>query len=247
VSVTNQGLHFIRAHELAYLRRLFEPERASVLEIGSGTGYQAKALSEMGFRVSALDVNTSMHRATRVFDVVEYDGAHIPFPDGSFDIIFSSNLLEHIRDLPSFLAETRRVLKPNGYCIHAMPSPAWRLWTLLTGPVDAILLVRSALAPLLVGQKPETTTRALVNGIRWRLLQGRHGERGIALTELWTFSRKWWRARFTENGFDVISDRPMGLLYSGWLLFGTSLSIAAREHLSAYLGSSSNAYVVRPR
>jgi SAM-dependent methyltransferase len=43
-----------------------------------------------------------------------YDGARLPFPDNSFDLIFSWGVFEHIADVPAVLAETRRVVKPEG-------------------------------------------------------------------------------------------------------------------------------------
>ena len=48
----------------------------------------------------------------------------LPLPDGSFDRIYSSHLVEHIhrRQLAEFLAEARRVLQPGGSMIIATPS-----------------------------------------------------------------------------------------------------------------------------
>lgn len=46
-----------------------------------------------------------------------------PFPDGSFDVVYHSNVLEHIRreDAPSFMRECCRILKPRGILRVAMP------------------------------------------------------------------------------------------------------------------------------
>lgn len=48
----------------------------------------------------------------------------LPLPDASFDLIYSSHLVEHIhrRQLADFLAEARRVLRPGGSMIVATPS-----------------------------------------------------------------------------------------------------------------------------
>ena len=50
------------------------------------------------------------------------------FIDGTFDLIFSSNLLEHIPDLNRCLEECRRVLKDDGLMLHTMPSRWWKLF-----------------------------------------------------------------------------------------------------------------------
>src|SRR5262249_49941136 len=115
--------------------RLYELERVSshlrkglkVLEIGAGAGWQAKKLSELGVRVTAIDVPSSFYKPDQIWPVIQYDGVHIPFPNAYFDVIFSSNVLEHISHIESFQAELQRVLKPDGVAIHILPSASWRI------------------------------------------------------------------------------------------------------------------------
>jgi ubiquinone/menaquinone biosynthesis C-methylase UbiE len=45
----------------------------------------------------------------------------LPFNDGSYDIVFASHVLEHIRDDKKAVAEIRRILKPNGIAILPVP------------------------------------------------------------------------------------------------------------------------------
>jgi SAM-dependent methyltransferase len=52
---------------------------------------------------------------------VYYDGKTIPFPDNSFDSIFSSEVFEHIFNLPEILLELNRVLKPGGKILITCP------------------------------------------------------------------------------------------------------------------------------
>jgi SAM-dependent methyltransferase len=60
-----------------------------------------------------------------------YDGHTLPFPDQHFDSVFSSEVFEHIFNLPEILKELNRVLKVNGlilvtcpftYCEHEVPN-----------------------------------------------------------------------------------------------------------------------------
>ena len=124
-------LHIIRRHEIAFLKRHL-PTGVRILEIGGGTGFQAKLLAEHGYDVESIDIPQSNYAEERVFPVLDYDGATIPFPDDSFDVVFSSNVLEHIRDRVRLYAEIDRVLKPGGYGLHAMPTGVWRFWTITT-------------------------------------------------------------------------------------------------------------------
>jgi ubiquinone/menaquinone biosynthesis C-methylase UbiE len=42
------------------------------------------------------------------------DGSRMPFDDASFDLLLSEDMIEHVVDVPGFLAECRRVLRPGG-------------------------------------------------------------------------------------------------------------------------------------
>ncbi len=53
-----------------------------------------------------------------------YDGRTLPFPDEAFDSIFSSEVVEHVFNLPEILPELNRVLKPGGKMLLTCPF-AW--------------------------------------------------------------------------------------------------------------------------
>ena len=222
-------LNRLRAVEVEELASSI-PKGARVLEFGAGTGEQARQLAGMGFDVVAIDLPSSEYAGHRIFPVIDYDGRHIPLADGSVDAIFSSNVLEHVEDLPTILGEFRRVLKPGGLGVHAMPTPAWRFWTLVAGPPTSLvalskLKLKAALAALLpLG----------------------HGTSKEGISELWTFSPRRWRRTFRDNAMEVVEDRPIGIFYTGHFLFGEHLSFERRRRLSSTLGSGAHIYVTRP-
>ncbi len=135
----------IRAAEIQRIVPFLKPD-AHILEIGAGTGAQARELSRRGFQITAIDLPTSNYAADRVHPILDYDGRTIPLPDRSVDIVFSSNVLEHVPDLARIHAEIRRVLRPGGYCIHVLPTHAWRFWTIVTAGPDALLYLFAKLA-----------------------------------------------------------------------------------------------------
>ena len=98
-----------------------------LLEMGAGAGWQARALSEKGYEVEAIDIPTSNHAGARIWPVVDFDGCSIPYPANSFDAVFSSNVLEHVEKLDTLDRDIERVLRPGGYAIHFVPTPTWRL------------------------------------------------------------------------------------------------------------------------
>jgi NADH dehydrogenase [ubiquinone] 1 alpha subcomplex assembly factor 5 len=51
--------------------------------------------------------------------IAPLDGSSLPYPDASFDLVFSSMSLHWINDVPRLFSEVRRVLKPDGAFILA--------------------------------------------------------------------------------------------------------------------------------
>jgi len=239
--ITEENLHFLRAYEIQLLARYLKPG-SYILEIGAGTGFQAKTVSERGLKIAALDVAQSSRAARRGLPVTDYDGLTLPFPDQTFDIVFTSNVLEHVSSLPVLLAEMRRVLRPGGYCVHAMPTTTWRLWTSLSGYVDLPFYLFAVLRRIL---RPDF--RQFARAVAGHVVPRSHGKVHSLLAELWTFSRRYWINKFRQSGFEVIRAEPMGLFYTGWSVLGTRCSARRRESIARFLGSSCTVYEVKPR
>jgi SAM-dependent methyltransferase len=207
-----------------------------ILEIGAGSGAQALELSRRGLEVTAVELANSDYAQHRVYPVTEYDGLTLPFEDGSFDLVYSSNVLEHVRDLEQLHREVRRVLSADGECVHVVPTHVWRFWT------TAILL------PALLRKLVPGSRQSLISGARRSASSAlrRHGERGNVLTELWLFNPRWWRRNFAANGFEIVEERPVGLFYTAECLLGSKLPLAWRRALAKMLGSSTQLFRIRP-
>jgi SAM-dependent methyltransferase len=97
-----------------------------VLDIGVGPGLlAAEAAAEVGpdGRVCGIDISDSMLAiaATRSkvagsapLELRNADTNHVPYPDGGFDVVVSTQVFEYVADIPGALAEVRRVLRPGG-------------------------------------------------------------------------------------------------------------------------------------
>lgn len=245
-------LHLLREHELAQILPYLRPG-ARVLEIGGGTGYQARRLQEEGFDVASIDIAGCGYGGAREFPIEDYDGGRIPFPDASFDIVFSSNVLEHVRDLAQLQRETLRVLRRGGYCIHVMPTGSWRFWTNIAHYVEfgqRIVLQMPQLLPRSIGRAELVRLARSVADLgrltKQYLIVPRHGELGNALSEIVTFGPRHWRRCFLAQGFDVNASVPLGLFYTGHMVFGKRLSVAFRTRLARTLGSACVIYKVAP-
>lgn len=54
-------------------------------------------------------------------DVVIRPGEKLPFADGAFDVVFSTQVFEHVANLPETIAELRRVLAQDGTLLVSVP------------------------------------------------------------------------------------------------------------------------------
>ncbi len=111
----------------------------TVLDLGCGGGRHAFECYRRGARVVALDHNekdvaevgqmlAAMREAGETLDgghgvAVRGDAHRLPFPDGAFDVVILSEVLEHIPDDRSAIAEAVRVLRPGGTI--AVTVPRW--------------------------------------------------------------------------------------------------------------------------
>lgn len=98
----------------------------AVLDIGSGPGLLAVEMAVVlgvGGRVAGTDISPSMLELAAARSMpagaapVEFHRAGVdalPFPDGSFDVAVSTQVLEYVDDIAGALAEMRRVLRPGG-------------------------------------------------------------------------------------------------------------------------------------
>jgi len=243
----------IRRAELLDLREYFPPG-IRVLELGGGHGVQAAVLASWGCVVQSVDLAGRDIHGDLAFPIQDYDGVHIPFGDDSFDIVFSSNVLEHVVSLRELLGETRRVLVSGGTGLHLMPSPAWRFWTSVTHYVSVAQFGWARLRGHSIqqmgcfeGPRPEQVLaqKGSMYALRRAALPGAHGEYPSSLTELARYHPIAWKRVFRSAGFHVDRVWGHGLFYAGYGLM-PNLTRAGRRRVARILGSACNVFVTRP-
>ena len=109
-----------------------------VLDAGAGFGRHAFEIARLGGRIVALDYaddEVRMTRATfgamieageipgdRYIGALRGDATNLPFADHTFDRVVTSEVLEHIQQDVSAIAELARVLRPGGTLACTVPS-----------------------------------------------------------------------------------------------------------------------------
>jgi ubiquinone/menaquinone biosynthesis C-methylase UbiE len=97
------------------------------LDLGSGAGEFTALLSELGARPVGVDVaeaaltRARSHHPGADFRLAPIDGA-LPLEDNSFDLVWSSEVIEHVADTGQWLSEVRRVLVPRGRLLLTTPA-----------------------------------------------------------------------------------------------------------------------------
>jgi SAM-dependent methyltransferase len=97
-----------------------------VLDLGCGAGRFVAALAGVGADAVGVEVaEAALERARAVapgadLRLLEPDGS-IPLEHGSVDLVWCSEVLEHVADVGDLLAEVRRVLRPGGRLLATVP------------------------------------------------------------------------------------------------------------------------------
>ncbi|MEJ5239941.1 MAG: class I SAM-dependent methyltransferase [Anaerolineales bacterium] len=98
--------------------------RGRVLENGCGIGMYAERLAAAGGEVIGLeyDFERAAQARQRVARIVNAAGEALPFPQDSFDLILSHEVIEHVQDDAQAVREMVRVLRPGGRLVLFCPN-----------------------------------------------------------------------------------------------------------------------------
>lgn len=93
----------------------------SLLDVGSGGGEASAFFERNGYRVTAVDFGTSVYarRDTRPPDV-QGDFNDLDFAP-EFDVVWASHVLEHQKNVHTFLTKCKSALKPDGFLCVTVP------------------------------------------------------------------------------------------------------------------------------
>lgn len=94
-----------------------------ILDVGCGTGLLMQEMQQFG-QVEGVDMSERAvaYCRERGLNPVVGSADHLPFSDGSFDVVVMLDVLEHLEDDSAGAREVNRVLRPGGVAIIAAPA-----------------------------------------------------------------------------------------------------------------------------
>lgn len=121
VVVRNLGAIIMDGQRRPYFQKVFSEigPVQRILDLGCGKKPWKVIYSPYAETSFGIDVLHTYHGSSAV-DAF-FDGRRIPFQDATFDVVFCTEVMEHVPEPGDFLAEIHRVLRPGGRLVMTTP------------------------------------------------------------------------------------------------------------------------------
>ncbi|MBA4050568.1 MAG: bifunctional 2-polyprenyl-6-hydroxyphenol methylase/3-demethylubiquinol 3-O-methyltransferase UbiG [Erythrobacter sp.] len=202
------SLHQVNPVRLAFVREAIDahwPGAAvagkplagkSALDIGCGAGLLCEPLARLGAAVTGVDAAAeniaaaSAHAEGVGLDIRYMAGEVAGLDIGTFDLVTSVEVIEHVADKPAFLADVAARLSPDGLLVMSTPNRTAASRVLLVGAAEAVgyvprgthhwedFVTPEELEALLADAGLTVTAK---RGIAWRPGKGLHLAEGMSL------------------------------------------------------------------
>lgn len=141
-------LTFIRDHIIKQFQLPPSPtkplEGISVLDIGCGGGLLTEPMTRMGAKIHGIDATEENIQLARLHAQeqgleIDYDVRTAEEQTGLFDVVLAMEIVEHVADVPSFVASCARLVKPGGLIFMSTMNRTWKSYLLGIVAAERIL------------------------------------------------------------------------------------------------------------
>jgi SAM-dependent methyltransferase len=106
--------------------KLMPSPKIRILDFGCGQGNMVNYLISLGFDANGCDITPAweslQENTTGRFSIITNNPYRLPYEDNSFDMVFSTSVLEHAQNTEGVFREIYRVLRNGGISMHYYPS-----------------------------------------------------------------------------------------------------------------------------
>ncbi|MHB1342585.1 MAG: class I SAM-dependent methyltransferase [Coriobacteriia bacterium] len=127
--LSETGQRLVSRFRERVVRLVVDAQPTTVLEVGCGQGWLLRDIATAlpGVALTGIDIRTETIEFARTLvptaTLLVGDGARLPFPDTSFDVVVCSEVLEHVEDPDTVLQEMVRV--GRGHDVLSVPHEPW--------------------------------------------------------------------------------------------------------------------------
>ncbi len=117
-----------RRKNLIFKKLMCGIEGGNALEVGCGTGRISESLKPCVSQLTVTDISEALaEKVAKRLGCVgrQADACSLPFESGTFDLVVSSECIEHTPDPRLALSEMARVLRKGGHMIVTTPNKLW--------------------------------------------------------------------------------------------------------------------------
>lgn len=250
-------LHHIREIEFFKIESFLHADKETkILELGCGDGYLSTLLSQYSDFVLPTDITIQRNNVSAM--KLACRAEYLPFKPNSFDIVFSSHVLEHVSEKSLCLEEMMRVLSKDGFMIHIMPTSLWAIIRLLCFAIvvypkkisKLLKVLRANKSYHIRGSKDRTTrrgsraigTKSLADIIS-SLFPHVHGSWKNLLHEILRSRESKWHQYFSQKSVEV---KVIPLYFGSGYCFFKGRLMGLRSFFTRIGLAISKAYIVIP-